>query len=138
MESADYKYVSDTLSQIRIGSRYTYAELVDNADLSHKYRSMIRRFFLEEVSADTTLESHLYYLKPGTVSYAVYTAVGAKAGIYLPQEKILRDGSIEIVWKEETVKLRDLADLSPEEKKKAGIFIHELILSKAGLTAFAM
>ena len=45
----DYKYIMEGLTEIAVGTRYTYAELEDNPELSYKFRCIIKRFFEQEV-----------------------------------------------------------------------------------------
>ena len=80
----DYKYIMEGLTEIAVGTRYTYAELEDNPELSYKFRCIIKRFFEQEVGRETSLESHLYYMKPEDESCRIYAQIKAKIRVYCP------------------------------------------------------
>ena len=73
----------ENMSVLQIGAKYSYRELVDDIDLSYKYRCIIKQLLLQEVDADTTIESHLYYMKPQDESCRIYRQLRAKIRIYV-------------------------------------------------------
>ena len=87
MKETDYRYIMENMSVLQIGAKYSYRELVDDIDLSYKYRCIIKQLLLQEVDADTTIESHLYYMKPQDESCRIYRQLRAKIRIYVPRVK---------------------------------------------------
>ena len=138
MGTEDYKYILDSLSLLQIGSRYTYRDLLDNIDVSYKYRCIIKQILLQEVDQDTTLESHLYYMKPEDESCRVYRQLKAKIRIYVPQTKKGFLGKVETPYEERTLSPEELASITPQQKEMMGIIVAELQLSKVGLLTFVV
>lgn len=138
MGDNDYKYVIDSLYQIQLGAKQSYAELLDNVDLSHKYRSIIREDLLREVDPSTTLESHLYYMKPEDEACRVYHKLKAKIRIYVPQKKKHLFGGETTEFEERTLTPEELASITPEQKELMGVIIAELQISKMGLMSYAV
>jgi hypothetical protein len=132
----DYKYVMDNLTKIDLGAKYSYREIIDNQDISYKFRNICRQCFEKEVSPDTTLESHLYYLRPQDESFEVYTKLRTKVTVVMLSGRQQRDGSPQ--YRQEVMKVQELALLSPEEKKRRGLQIQEIEVSKLGLLSFVI
>lgn len=138
MNDNDYKYVIDSLSVIQIGARLSYEELLDNRDLSRKYRSIIRQDLLQGMDPATTLESHLYYMQPDDSACRVYHKLKSKIRVYYPREKKHLFGPASLEYEEHVLTPEELASISPEQKEKMGIIIAELQLSKVGLMSYAV
>ena len=83
----DFKYVMADLSRILIGTRYTYEELARSEDLSFKLRMIIRQWILQDVTPETTLESHLYYMETSEISYEVLCQLKARVRVHYPVRK---------------------------------------------------
>ena len=111
----DFKYVIADLSRIHIGSRYTYEELLRSEDIGFKLRMIIRQWFLRDVTPETTLESHLYYMETSELSYEVLCQLKARVRLTHPVRK---GGSV--LYKEKILGIQELASLSPAEKKRSG------------------
>ena len=124
----DFKYVMADLSRILIGTRYTYEELARSEDLSFKLRMIIRQWILQDVTPETTLESHLYYMETSEISYEVLCQLKARVRVHYPVRK---GGSV--IYREKILKIQELAALSPAEKKRQDLRLAELQLSKLAL-----
>ncbi len=138
MENNSYKYILDSLSTLQLGSHYTYRELLDDIEISYKFRCIIKQYFLQNIDADTTLESHLYYMKPQDESCRIYQQLKARIRIYVPKEKVHRNGETTCEYEERTLKPEELASISPHQKEMMGIMISELQISKMGLMTFVV
>ena len=64
----DYKYVMHDMTNIYIGAKYTYDEIMDNDDVPFKFKTILSRYILKEVAGNTTLENHIFYMKKGYYS----------------------------------------------------------------------
>jgi hypothetical protein len=120
------------LSGILIGTRYTYEELARSEDLSFKLRMIIRQWILQDVTPETTLESHLYYMETSEISYEVLCQLKARVRLNYPVRK---GGSV--LYREKILKIQELAALSPAEKKRQDLRLAELQLSKLALMQFS-
>ena len=130
----DYKYILQDLSRVYMGAKYSYQELLESEDVSFKIRMIIRSYFLKDVTADTTLESHLYYLEKADLSWEVLDQLGARVRVTRPRPG--RKGTT--VYKEEIIGIADLAALPPARKQQEGMIIMELQLSKLRLMQFSL
>ena len=128
----------ENMSVLQIGAKYSYRELVDDIDLSYKYRCIIKQLLLQEVDADTTIESHLYYMKPQDESCRIYRQLRAKIRIYVPKVKKQLGGRTDTEFEERVLTAEELASISPEQKTLMGMMISELQLSKMGLMTFVI
>lgn len=128
----------ENMSVLQIGAKYSYRELVDDIDLSYKYRCIIKQLLLQEVDADTTIESHLYYMKPQDESCRIYRQLRAKIRIYVPKVKKHPGGRTDTEFEERVLTAEELASISPEQKTLMGMMISELQLSKMGLMTFVI
>ncbi len=133
MSEQDFKYYLDSLTVISIGAKYSYRELIREENISLKYRTICKRCFTAEVDPETTLESHLYYMKPEDESCDIYTRLKTKVIILEPE---LHGGHVRYAEKE--MKIGELAGIPAEEKERRGIIIREVRISKMGLGSFAV
>ena len=138
MKDTDYRYILENMTAIQIGAKYTYRELVDDIDLSYKYRCIIKQILLQEVDADTTLESHLYYMTQDQFSYRTYKQLKARVKISVLREKKTLFGGTKVSYQTETVKLDTFTQWNLAQKKKQGVIVQELILSKLALMTFTV
>ena len=59
----DFKYYMQDIERNYFGARFSYQELLDNEMVPFKFKTIISKYIKDEVELDTTLESHLFYLK---------------------------------------------------------------------------
>ena len=129
-ENQDYKYLLQDISNVYLGARYTYEELIETEDIPFKVKTMVRRYILPElkeagISEDLTLEKHFYEMEPKGFAYQTYLQLKAKVKISVLSGK----GG----YTTKTVKLQEFAAMSPDDKQAAGVLIQEIALSKLAL-----
>ena len=134
----DYKYFIDELSKLYIGARYTYGEVLDETDLSARFRQIVSRIFLQHVDPETTIESHLYFLQDDTEDYRALSRIRARARCSVLTEKKRFGGGTERVYREKVFTMGELVSFSPAEKEARGFVIRELIISKPALLSFVV
>lgn len=134
----DYKYYTDDLTKLLIGARYSYAELLNEENLSFRYRSIIKRIMLQEVEADTTLESHFYYMTADSEAFDAYRRLHTRVRYYCPEVKKSLGGKEDIRYIEHTVKIDELAAIPADRKEELGIIIHEIQIAKPSLMVFVI
>lgn len=135
---ADFKYEMHDITTLYYGARYTYQDLLDDHEADIKIRQIIAEYILKEVEPETTLESHFYYMTPESRSYLVYDQLKTKVRVGHPIFRRKLFGGRERIYEQKIMSLKDLAALSPEEKKKQGIVISEIQISKMGLMTFTV
>lgn len=134
----DFKYMLQDVNRIYIGARYTYRELMEHPDTAFKFKSVIEHYLLKETDPDTSIESDLYYMGPESFSYRTYEQLKVKCKISILTEKPGRGSRKERIYREQTVSLQELADIPLAQKKRDGIVVQELILSKLALVSFVV
>lgn len=134
----DFKYMLQDVNRIYIGAKYTYRELMDNPETAFKLKSVIEHYLLKETDPDTSLESDFYYMKEGSFSYRTYEQLRVKCKVSVLTDKKRKDGGTERVYKERILSLQELADMPLARKKRDGIVVQELILSKLALVSFVV
>ena len=137
-DNSDFKYEMNDLTILYYGARYSYQEIVDDKITNFKLKRIIMDYFLREVTPDTTIESHLYYMTKESQSYLVYDQLKAKVRVSEPYMRKKLFGGQEQVYREVIYSLKDLVSMTPEEKKSRGILIREIQISKLGLMAFTL
>ena len=135
--NGDFKYTIDDLTVLYFGARCTYRELLESENCSVQFQRVIRNWLLKSVEPDTTIESHLYYLRKDSEDYDVFRHLKAKVRVVLPVQKKSITGKEKTGYQEQVWKLDELTALSPEEKQKRGVLIRELQISKLGLMSMS-
>lgn len=135
---ADYQYYLSDLYRYYFGVRYSYAMLLKQEDVPARFKAVIRQYLLSCVAAETTLESHLYYLRSGDPAYEVYQELDARIRLTAPVRHRDLFGREEILWKERIVKAEELAAVTPEEKQRQGYRLCELQIPRRRLREFSL
>ncbi len=128
----DFKYVMQDVSRYYFGARLSYNEILSQEMAPFKFKTILERYVLKDVDADTTLESHLYYLEDESFEARVYKQL--KARVRVSQYKKNRTD----LYQEKLYTINELASFTPEEKEKMGMIVRELVLSKLALFAFSV
>lgn len=134
----DFKYMLQDVGRIYIGAKYTYRELMENPELNFKFKSIIEHYLFRETDPDTSLESDFYYMEPGSFSYRTYEQLKIKLKISILTDKKGRQGKTQRVYREKILTLEELAEIPLAAKKRDGIVVQELILSKLALVSFVI
>jgi hypothetical protein len=93
---------------------------------------------MKDYSPDTTLESLFYYMEPDSDAYEVFRELRTKVRINIPVYRRKFFGGKERIYKESIMPVSDFAKIPSEEKKKQGIVIGEIQISKMGLMRFTV
>lgn len=134
----DYKYYMQDSGTIYLGARYSYREIMENEMVSFKLKSIIEHYILKDTEPDTTLESHFYYMTPEQFSYRTYRQLKARVKINVLREKKTLFGKKKLAYRTEVVKLDEFVKWNLAQKKKQGVFIQELVISKLALMTFVV
>lgn len=132
----DFKYFMQDTGSIYLGARFSYAEILEQEMISFKYKSIVEHYILKDTDPETTLESQLYYMTPDQFSYKTYLQLKARVKVSVLAQKKNLFGREKVVYENKVVKLEDIAGMNLAQKKKNGMIIHELILSKLALMGF--
>lgn len=132
----DYKYVLQDTSQIFLGGKYTFQELLDNENVPFKLRMILERYLLHEVDFGTTLESHFYFLKEGEFIVKAYKQLKVKIKFNMIEERKNLLGKKVRQYTTEIFPVDQFVKMPAEEKEKLGVVIQEILISKLAMMSF--
>ncbi len=121
-----------------LGAKYTYQEILEDEMVTFKFKSIVEHYIMKDTDPETTLESQLYYMTPEQFSYKTYTQLKARVKVSLLVEKRGLLGRGGVKYENKVMKLDEFTGMNLAQKKKSGIVVQELILSKLSLMAFSV
>ena len=131
-----FKYLLQDITNIYLGARYTYKELVEDEEhVPFKLQQVIYHYFLQEVDENTTPENHLFFLTRDSKSYEAYRKMKAvfRMSVYENGGK----GRFGIIKKPGYVTkeypLDEVVDSVELHQKMDTIIVEEVRISKMGL-----
>ena len=119
-----------------IGSKYTLNEIIEEEEITFKFRLVVERYILPEADLEDTLETHLYYLDPKSFLVKIYKQLKAKVKVNIIEEKRSLRGGRKKQYVTKLMKIEELAAMTVAEKEEKGLIVQELILSKLALMSF--
>lgn len=138
LQNNDFKYVMMDMSNIYLGARFSYEELLNQELTPFKLKAVIRQYILKETTGDTTLESQFYYLDRDMFLYEIFSQLKVKVKINIQVEKKSLRGETVYRYEERILKLKELTEINLAKKKAMGVMICEIIVSKLGLMTFSL
>lgn len=132
----DYKYHMQDTGNLYIGSKYTLENIIDEEEITFKFRLIVERYILPEADLQDTLETHLYYLDSKSFLVKIYKQLKAKVKINIIEEKNNLFGGVRKQYTTKMVTVEELAAMSVAEKEAQGVVVQELRMSKLALMAF--
>lgn len=134
----DFKYYMQDVGNLYLGAYYSYKELIEHEMVPFKYKSIIEHYIMKDTSTDTTLESQFYYMTPDMFSYQTYMQLKAKVKLCLLVEKKPLFGETKMVYRNKILPLAEFVQMNLAQKKKYGVKIQEIILSKLAMMTFSV
>ena len=132
----DGKYCMQEVGTLYVGTKFTFAELLDNEEVPFKFRLLAERYLLPESDREDTLETHLYYLSSESFLVKIYKQLKAKVKVNVLAEKKDRHGNVRKEYVTKNFTVEELTKIGKEDKESAGMVIQELSVSKFALMAF--
>lgn len=136
MENRDFKYVMHDLTNLYIGAKHTYDELLESEEVPFKLKTLISRFFLREVAGSTKIEDHIFYLKEADMSYQIYKQMKAKFRLNVWKDE--SDGVRTPGYKSMTYRITDIVGNEELMQKKDITIVEEVHITKIGLMAVSL
>ena len=136
MENRDFKYVMHDLTNLYIGARHTYDELLVAEEVPFKLKTLISRFILREVAGSTKIEDHIFYLKETDMSYQIYKEMKAKFRLNVWKDE--SDGVKTPGYKSGTYRITEILGNEELMRKKDIIIVEEVHITKLGLMAVSL
>ena len=137
-QNRDFKYFMQDTGSLYLGAKYTYQEILEDEMVTFKFKSIVEHYIMKDTDPETTLESKLYYMTPEQFSYKTYTQLKARVKVSLLVEKRGLLGRGGVKYENKVMKLDEFTGMNLAQKKKSGIVVQELILSKLSLMAFSV
>ena len=103
-----------------------------------KFKSIIEHYIMKDTQPDTTLESQFYYMAPEMFSYKTYGQLKAKVKVCLLVEKKSLFGNPRMVYRNKVFTLEEFVKMNLAQKKKYGVKIQEIVLSKLAMMSFSV
>lgn len=128
----DFKYYMQDIERYYFGARYNYNELISNEIVPFKFKTVITKYFKDDIDFSTTLESHIYHLSKDTYDYKVYKQLRTRIRTSLYKDPDRKEKG----FKEKVYKIEEIVKISPKEKERLGMLVREIIISKLGLWGF--
>ena len=136
VQSDDYKYCMQDTASLYLGAKFSYAEILAQESVSFKYKSIIEHYIFKDTVPETTLESQLYYMTAEQFSYRTYRQLKARVKVCVLEQKKKLFGGVKTEYVSRVMKLDELVFMNLAQKKKCGMVVQELVLSKLALMAF--
>lgn len=128
----DFKYYMQDIERYYFGARYNYNELISNEIVPFKFKTVITKYFKDDIDFSTTLESHIYHLSKDTYDYKVYKQLRTRIRTSVYKDPDRKEKG----FKEKVYKIEEIVKISPKEKERLGMLVREIIISKLGLWGF--
>lgn len=78
MDNMDYKHVIQDMTNVYLGGKLTYSEIIDNEEVPFKLRTICMHYMIEGIDPATTIENHIFYLNKKSMAYMVYKKMRTK------------------------------------------------------------
>lgn len=138
MENKDYKYTMADYSNIYLGAKFTYRDVIEHPDIHFKIKAIIERYFLKDLDPDTTLESHFYYMTPDEFAAKTYIQLKVKVKFNILEEKKGLFGKGKRVYTTKIVPIHKFMEMNLAKKKAGGVVIQEVVFPKMTLLGFVL
>ena len=138
VQNRDFKYFMQDTGSLYLGAKYSYAEILGDEMVTFKYKSIVEHYILKDTDPETTLESQLYYMTPEQFSYRTYQQLKARVKVSMLVEKKRLLGGSSVQYEGKVMKLEEFVKMNLAQKKKCGVVVQELVLSKLGVMAFSV
>ena len=129
----DYKYSMQDTNRLYIGCKYTFRELLEEDELSFKFRLILEKYVLPEADLDDTLETHLYYLGSETFLVKIYKQIRAKVKVMVIEERKSLFGKKKKQYVTKQLTMDQLVAMSPDEKEQIGMVVQEFSVGKLAM-----
>ncbi len=137
-QNRDFKYFMQDTGSLYLGAKYSYAEILGDEMVTFKYKSIVEHYILKDTDPETTLESQLYYMTPEQFSYRTYQQLKArvKVSMLVEKKRLLRGSGV--CYESKVMKLEEFVKMNLAQKKKCGVVVQELVLSKLAVMTFSV
>ena len=136
MENRDFKYVVHDLTNVYIGAKFSYEELLNEEEVPFKLKMIISHYILKEVASTTKLEDHIFYLKETDISYFVFRQMKARFRLNVWKDE--RDGVKKPGYRSQVYKIDEIIGNQELMEKRDITLVEELHITKLGLMSVSV
>ena len=133
MENKDFKYIIHDLTNVYIGTKFTYQELMDHEEVPFKLKMIISHYLLKEVGPSTRIEDHIFYLKETDLSYFVFRQMKARFRMNVWEEEGKNSG-----YKSRVYKIDEIVNNEDLKRKMDITIVEEMHVTKLGLMSVSV
>ena len=126
MAERDYKHVIQDVTNLYIGAKLTYGEMLDIDEIPFKFKVILSRYILKEMSRETNIENHIFFMKKEDMSYMIYKKMKAKFRLYVFDKE-------KESYVAHDLKIEDIVDDEYLHENMNTIFVEEMHISKINL-----
>ena len=126
MAERDYKHVVQDVTNLYIGAKLTYGEMLDIDEIPFKFKIILSRYILKEMSRETSIENHIFFIKKEDMSYMIYKKLKAKFRLYVFDDK--KESYIA-----HDLKIDEIVDDEYLHENMNTIFVEEMHISKINM-----
>lgn len=126
MAERDYKHVVQDVTNLYIGAKLTYGEMLDMDEIPFKFKIILSRYILKEMSRETNIENHIFFMKKEDMSYMIYKKLKAKFRLYVFDDK-------KESYLAHDLKIEDIVDDEYLHENMNTIFVEEMHIGKINL-----
>lgn len=134
----DFKYVMMDVSNLYLGARFSFGELLEEEMVPFKMKTILSRYILKEAEPETSLESQFYYMEKRSFLYDTFFQLRTKVKVSMLVEKKGLLQKKKQVYEEKVFSLKEFSEMNLARKKAAGVIVREIIISKLGLMSFGV
>lgn len=134
----DFKYVMLDVSNLYLGARFSFGELLEEEMVPFKMKTILSRYILKEAEPETSLESQFYYMEKGSFLYDTFFQLRTKVKVSMLVERKGLLQKKKQVYEEKVFSLKEFSEMNLARKKAAGVIVREIIISKLGLMSFGV
>jgi hypothetical protein len=138
MENKDYKYTMADYSNIYLGAKFSYRDVIEHPDVNFKLKAVIERYFLKDLDPDTTLESHFYYMTADEFAAKTYLQLKVKIKFNVLEEKKGLFSKGKRVYTTKILPIHKFMEMNLAQKKAGGVVIQEIVFPKMALMGFVL
>lgn len=77
MGERDFKYVMHDMTNVYLGGKYSYQEMMDEDNVPFKLKTIFARYMMKEVAPETKFSDHIFFLEEDSLSYLAYKQLKA-------------------------------------------------------------
>lgn len=134
----DFKYYMQDAGTLYFGARYNYRDLMEHEMVPFKIKCIIEHYIMKDTDLETSLESQFYYMTEEQFSYRTFMQLKAKVKVCVLVEKKSLLGKKKLVYQDKVIPLKEFVQMNLAQKKKQGVKIQEIIISKLHMMAFSV